>query len=120
MKAGVVICKTCENAFDCTSCDFDKGISGELAQKPTALVSWREVMRQPHLHKECRHMLTGRVLFKLCCHNYECKDCAYDQQLYEYDQLLCEEELGLSAHSAVQVNRIAGFMVPVLGNGCSI
>ena len=38
-------------------------------------------------------MLTGRVLFKLCSHNYECKDCAYDQFLYEYDQLLCEEDL---------------------------
>jgi glycine cleavage system H lipoate-binding protein len=102
--------KICENAFDCTSCAFDKGISRKSVQKPTALVSWREVMRnKPYLQKECRHMLTGHVLFKLCAHNYECKDCAYDQLLYEYDQLLCEEDL--SAQPAAQVNKIAGFMV---------
>ena len=109
MKAGVVNFKICENAFDCTSCAFDKGMSRKSVQKPTALVSWKEAMHQPHLHKECRHMLTGRVIFKLCSHNYECKDCAYDQLLCEYDQLLCEEDL--SAHSAAQVNKVAGFMV---------
>jgi hypothetical protein len=98
MKAGVINFKNCENAFDCTSCAFDKEIGKKFDQKPTALVSWGEVMRQPHLNKECRHMLTGRVLFKLCSHNYECKDCAYDQQLYEYEQLLYEEEL--PAHAA--------------------
>jgi glycine cleavage system H lipoate-binding protein len=54
-------------------------------------------------------MLTGRVLFKLCSHNYECKDCAYDQLLCEYDQLLGEEDL--SAHAVGQVNKVAGFMV---------
>ena len=118
MKAGVVNFKICENAFDCTSCAFDKGISRQSVQEPTALVSWREVMRQPHLHKECRHMLTDRVLFKLCSHNYECKDCAYDQFLYEYDQLLGEEDL--AAHAAAQVNKVAGFMVSMLNNDCSI
>jgi glycine cleavage system H lipoate-binding protein len=109
MKAGVVNFKICENAFDCTSCAFDKAISRKLAQKPTALVSWKEVMQNPKLHNECRHMLTGRVIFKLCSHNYECKDCAYDQQLYEYDQLLGEEDL--SAPAAAQINKVAGFMV---------
>jgi hypothetical protein len=93
MKAGVVNYKICENAFDCTSCAFDKAIGKKSTQKPTDLVSWKEVMQQPHLHKECRHMLTGRVLFKLCSHNFECKDCAYDQMLCEYDLLLCEEDL---------------------------
>jgi len=105
----VVNFKICENAFDCTSCAFDKGISRKAAQKPTALVSWQEVMRQPHLQKECRHMLTGRVLFKLCSHNFECKDCAYDQQLYEYDQLLGEDDL--AAQAAAQFKKVAGFMV---------
>jgi glycine cleavage system H lipoate-binding protein len=109
MKAGVVNYKICENAFDCTSCAFDKAISKKSDQKPTALVSWKEVMRNPNLHKECRHMLTGRVLFKLCSHNYECKDCAYDQLMYDYDQLLSEEDL--PAHVAALVNKVAGFMV---------
>jgi hypothetical protein len=118
MKTGVVNFKTCENAFDCTSCTFDKEISLKSRQKPTALVSWKEVMGQPHLHKECRHMLTGRVLFKLCSHNYECKDCAYDQLLYEYDQLLQEEDLAV--YSAAQVNKVADFMVSMLNNDCAI
>jgi hypothetical protein len=118
MKAGVVNFKTCENAFDCTSCTFDKGISRKSGQEATARVNWREVMRQPQLHKECRHMLTGRVLFKLCSHNYECKDCKYDQQLYEYDQLLGEEDL--PAHAAPQVNHVAGFLVPTLANAGAI
>jgi glycine cleavage system H lipoate-binding protein len=109
MKAGVVNFKICENAFDCTSCAFDKGMSKKFAQKPTALVSWKEVMQQPQLHKECRHMLTGRVIFKLCSHNFECKDCAYDQQLYEYDQLLGEDDL--AAPYAAHFNRVAGFRV---------
>jgi glycine cleavage system H lipoate-binding protein len=109
MKAGVVNFKICENAFDCTSCAFDKGISRKSVQKPTALVSWKEVMQNSNLHQQCRHMLTGRVILKLCIHNYECKDCAYDQQICEYDQLLAGE--GLSAHAAVPVNKVAGFMV---------
>jgi hypothetical protein len=108
MKAGMVHDKICKNAFDCTSCSFDKAISGKSAQKPAGPVSWREVMRQPHLHKECRHMLTGRVLFKLCSHNYECNNCAYDQQLYEYDQLLLEENQ--PAVAAVQIDQMAGLM----------
>ena len=118
MKAGVVNFKICENAFDCTSCTFDKEISRKPAQKPTARLSWREAMQQPHLHKECRHMLTGRVLFKLCSHNYACKDCAYDQFLYEYDQLLVAESL--PAKPAAQVNEVPAFMVPVLDSVCTI
>lgn len=86
MKAGVVNYKICDNCFDCTSCDFDKAFSRKSGQRPTARVKWREVMNQPHLQKKCRHMLTGSVLFKLCSHNYECKDCPYDQFLDEYDQ----------------------------------
>lgn len=107
MKAGVVNFKICENAFDCTTCAFDKAMTRKTVQKPTALVSWQEVMRhQPN--KECRHMLTGRVLFKLCSHNYECKDCAYDQLLCDYDLLLDQEDLPVQA---AQVNKVAGFMV---------
>lgn len=86
MKAGVVNFKTCENEFDCSSCLFDKAIGRGLDTKPTSLDSWTKVMRnKPSFEKECMHMLTGRVQFKLCSHNYECKDCQYDQFLYEED-----------------------------------
>jgi hypothetical protein len=54
-------------------------------------------------------MRTGRVIFKLCSRNYECKNCAYDQLLDEYDQLLDAEVL--RAPSAVQINKVAGFMI---------
>jgi hypothetical protein len=118
MKNGVVKFKTCENAFDCTSCPFDKNISGNSKQKVTTTVNWRQAMRQPHLHKECRHMLTGRVLFKLCSHNYECQNCAYDQQLYEYDQFLSEENLPSPA--VVLVNRNAGLTVPLVDSYCAV
>ena len=107
MKAGVVNFKICENAFDCTTCAFDKAMTRKTVQKPTDLVSWQEVMRHKP-NKECRHMLTGRVQFKLCSHNYECKDCAYDQLLYDYDLLLGNEDQ--SAHAAL-INKVAGFMV---------
>jgi glycine cleavage system H lipoate-binding protein len=107
MKAGVVNFKVCENAFDCTSCAFDKAMTKQMKQKPTALVSWQEVMRQPGLHRECRHMLTGRVQFKLCSHNFECQDCAYDQMLYEYDQL--PQEQAPPAYAAAHLNKVAGF-----------
>jgi glycine cleavage system H lipoate-binding protein len=107
MKAGVVNFKICENAFDCTSCAFDKGMTKKMNQKPTALVSWQEVMRQPGLHRECRHMLTGRVQFKLCSHNFQCQDCAYDQQLYEYDQL--PQDQALPAYTAAHTNKVGGF-----------
>jgi glycine cleavage system H lipoate-binding protein len=106
MKAGVVNFKSCDNAYDCTSCPFDKAMSRKSAKKPTALVSWRDVKRNDwHTQKECRHMLTGRVVFKLCSHNYECSNCAYDQLLYDYDKDLAVQ------HSAIPVNKVAGFMV---------
>jgi hypothetical protein len=66
---------------------------------------------KPYLQKECRHMLTGRVLFQLCSHNYECKDCGYDQLLYEYDQLPFEEDL--SIHAAPTSTRLPALWLPM-------
>jgi hypothetical protein len=61
--------------------------------------------------KKCLHMLTGRVQFKFCSHNYECKDCAYDQMLDAYDQLLGQEDLPIIA--AAQINKVAEYTVPI-------
>lgn len=102
MRAGVVNMKMCDNAFDCTNCAFDKAMSRKAVQKPTALVSWREIKRgRPFFSRECRHMLTGRVQFKFCAHNYECKTC-------EFDQLLDDEDLSVRP-SAVSTGKVAGF-----------
>ena len=106
MKAGVVNYKICDNAFDCTSCPFDKAMSKKSTKKPTALVSWRDAKRNEWTsQKECRHMLTGRVIFKLCSHDYECHNCAYDQMLYDYDK-----DLG-AQYPAIPVNNVGGFLV---------
>ncbi len=102
MKAGVVNFKLCENGYDCTTCPFDKAMSREAASKPTALVTWREVLRgKPYFQRECRHMLTSRVQLKFCGHNYECKTC-------EYDQLLDEEDMSAQP-PAISARKVAGF-----------
>lgn len=104
MKAGVVNFKMCDNAYDCTSCAFDKAMGRKVEQKPTALVSWRDVKRsRPYSRRECRHMLTGRVQFKFCANHYECRTC-------EFDQLLDQEDLS-SVASPIHLSRISGFSV---------
>ncbi len=58
---------------------------------------------------QCVWMKTGRVLFKLCSHNYACKNCAYDQLLDAYEEL--RPEADPPALAAAQINAVAGFMV---------
>ncbi len=67
---------------------------------------------------QCVWMKAGRVLFKLCSHNYACKDCAYDQLLDEYDRDLAEEPLAVLP--AAVVNRVPGFMAPALNYDCCL
>jgi hypothetical protein len=61
--------------------------------------------------KKCLHMLTDHVPFKLCSHNYECQDCAYDQMLDDYDRMLGQEDLPIIA--AASINRVAGYLAPL-------
>jgi hypothetical protein len=73
-------------------------------------------MKSTQLPKACTHMLTGRVPFKLCSRNYECRNCAYDQLLDDYDRLLGQEDLPVIAApqiKAAQINRVPGYLVPV-------
>lgn len=104
MKAGVVNFKLCENAYDCTSCQFDKAMSLKVHEKPAVFVSWRQVMRdRPLPERECRHMLSGRVQYKFCTNNYQCNICEFDQGLDEAD---------LAAASApVHTSNVGGFAV---------
>ncbi|ABK18483.1 glycine cleavage system protein H [Syntrophobacter fumaroxidans] len=102
MKAGIVNYKLCQNAYDCTSCPFDKAMSRKVVEKPTALVSWQDIKRRkPFFERECRHMLTGRVQFKFCANNYQCKVC-------EFDQFLDEQDLA-TATSPVRTDKVSGF-----------
>ena len=83
-KAGVVAHRLCHNAFDCLSCSFDKAIQRKrtrgwhedgLEQNQEnywTSENWQNTA--PH-KRYCRHMLTGRVAFKLCPNHYACARC---------------------------------------------
>lgn len=92
MKAGVVNFRLCDNAYDCFTCGFDKGMRramgvkappGEKEGEP----GWMTYLRRaPGAERHCRHFLTGRIENpKICPMNYECYHCPYDQMLDEVD-----------------------------------
>lgn len=91
MKAGVVNFRICDMAYDCCDCSFDKAMrkamgSTNFDEKVNA--GWSEAMKKKYTgaSRPCRHVLTGRVSQpKICTHNYECHDCAYDQMLDDRD-----------------------------------
>jgi len=102
MKAGVVNFKLCDNAYDCLHCPFDKAMTRNVRQHKEEVVSWRQAMREkPYAQRECRHMLTGRVDYRLCPNDYRCHVC-------EYDQGLDEAELAM-APGSVHPQKVAGF-----------
>lgn len=94
MKAGVISFRTCDNAYDCSTCPFDKGMQKTMRSLPRN----KSAGKQSQLAKDlwlqykgsplpCRHSLTGRVSMpKICPNNYECYHCSYDQWLDEFDQ----------------------------------
>ena len=92
MNAGVVNFRLCDNAFDCFTCGFDKGMRramgvkappGEKEGEP----GWMTYLRRsPGAERHCRHFMTGRIENpKICPMNYECYHCPYDQMLDEVD-----------------------------------
>lgn len=87
MKAGVVNFKLCDHAYDCLTCPFDKAMAQAAENKPEQIGSWRQQYRhKPYAQKECRHMLTGRVQFRLCGNAYECHSCEFDQNLEQQER----------------------------------
>jgi glycine cleavage system H lipoate-binding protein len=93
MKAGVINLRFCDNAYDCYTCPFDKGMqrtmrpSGQTAgdiQEP----GWVEHIKDCYQGAErpCRYALTGRIdAPKICPLNYECYHCAFDQMMDDVD-----------------------------------
>lgn len=92
MKAGVVNFRLCDNAYDCNSCPFDKGMRKALkseGQKSEQTDRWKESLRSRYRDEPplCRHALTGRAApSKICPYNYECYHCPYDQWLDDHDE----------------------------------
>ena len=78
MRAKVVPVKYCDNAFDCTTCSFDKAMGKKLAREETD-EKWNTVMfRQGGQDLRCRHALTGGApADKHCAHAFNCSRCPY-------------------------------------------
>ncbi len=110
MKAGVINFRLCDNAFDCSTCPFDTAMTKALRRKvPLAeqkeQESWRERMRLRYGdERECRHMLSGRVHYKICTNDFRCDACEFDQSL---DEAELHEHLGRPA-----IHRVLGYQVP--------
>lgn len=85
-RAGVVKPIACLNAFDCLGCTFDQKVQSNFETRPKASASAIADPRPTRMHllvnqRKCRHMLSGRVTYKLCGHGYDCARCPYDQML---------------------------------------
>lgn len=83
MKARVVQVKYCDNAFDCSTCEFDKVMGRKLMKEPEQK-DWRSKMLRKLSPQGlmCRHALMGGASQgKKCTNAYDCANCAYDQML---------------------------------------
>ena len=107
MRAKVVPTKYCDNAFDCTTCTFDKAMAKRMSRE-AAEAGWDTKMAAlPGEDQRCRHALTGRApQNKVCARNFECGTCPYDQMLddlIQVDHTLFGPPQYLNAH---------GYLVP--------
>jgi glycine cleavage system H lipoate-binding protein len=107
-RAGVVKPMKCVNAFDCLSCSIDRKIQADFQSreedKSDAKPDPRPVrLRMLMDQRKCRHMLSGRVTYKLCGHSYDCVRCPYDQML--------EDTAGITRLNEPVYEPISGFNV---------
>ncbi len=110
---------TCDENFDCGSCDFDKDFRRVAKQnqklkaegkKPTGdhsgMVYWKDKLRElPISRRLCLHHMKGRIDFKTCTNDYNCINCDFDQ--YFHDQYSVHAVL-----KPVDVLDLNGFKVP--------
>ncbi len=83
MRARIVGVKYCDNAFDCTSCSFDKAMTRKMS-KDSRDAKWNTKMSKMLGSNDlrCRHAATGGAPpSKKCANNYDCARCPYDQML---------------------------------------
>lgn len=85
-RAGVVKPMLCINTFDCLGCSFDSKVQSDFeacakdapeTDNDPRTVRLRMLINQ----RKCRHMLSGRIDYKLCGHSYDCVRCPYDQMV---------------------------------------
>ena len=116
MKAGAVSFKLCDQNYDCINCSFDKSMarivsenrekrsSGlELKTKRDRIKSWREHFNELDAsQRQCRHMLSGRVAYKICPNAFQCHKC-------EFDELIENEVIALDPISPVTLTNVSGY-----------
>jgi glycine cleavage system H lipoate-binding protein len=99
MRAGIVNYRYCDNAYDCSTCAFDKGMRRAMASQKRRRRSdstrrtehWAAALQNRYtgMNRPCRHVLTGRVEPpKSCPLNYECHHCAFDQWVEDTEDLV--------------------------------
>jgi glycine cleavage system H lipoate-binding protein len=104
-QAGVIKPVKCMNAFNCLDCTFDQKVQADFQareKRHDAKGLGHTAPRLRLLVKElkCRHMLSGRVSYKLCAHGYNCVKCPYDQMIEDAGllpaptQAVCENVAG--------------------------
>jgi glycine cleavage system H lipoate-binding protein len=119
MQGGVVARKFCENDYACSSCKFDKALAKAAEEnrnglrkgkgvrgKRARIVSWKDVLKErPSSKRPCVHHMKGRIEFRACHHDYQCRNCEFDQ--FFHDQF--------SVHAVVKPidpMDVKGFRVP--------
>ena len=99
-RIGAVEPRLCQNAFDCLSCPFDR-LMQRKKRAPEGRWTKERWLKTPAQERYCRHMLSGRMPYKLCTHGYQCSDCAYDQML--------DDEMLYSPESRLELGAAGGF-----------
>jgi glycine cleavage system H lipoate-binding protein len=107
-QAGVIKPVKCINAFDCLGCSFDQKVQNEFQTRErergdTSLAHTPPRLRMLVKDLKCRHMLSGRVAYKLCAHGYNCVTCPYDQMI--------EDTAVLPSPAAPNYQYVSGFTV---------
>ena len=116
MKAGVVNFRLCDRNYDCIHCTFDSSMAkivSENRQKRSAglqlrtnkdrMKSWRALFNELDASQRmCRHMLSGRVEYKICPNAFECHKC-------EFDELIDSEVTALDPISPVTLTNASGY-----------
>ncbi|MBW2018668.1 MAG: glycine cleavage system protein H [Deltaproteobacteria bacterium] len=116
MKAGVVNFRLCDMNYDCINCSFDKSMAKivsenqqkrsaglELKTKKEHIRSWREHFSELDAsQRQCRHMLSGRVAYKICANAFQCHQC-------EFDELIENELVTLDPISPVTLTSVSGY-----------
>lgn len=119
MQAGVVRRKSCERAYHCNVCPFDRALrkvaeeNKKLIQymtypqgKRKQFIFWKDKLKAlPPWKRPCLHSMKGQIDFRACNHQYHCADCEFDQYFDDQHQVH-------AVVTPVDTMEIEGFKIP--------